>query len=207
MCLNLLWNPNKAVDEALHNKNSGRSFLAMVSSLVFGLGALNIVNVASTYFNPALTPLWQGQKLLFVNLSVLGGLVALYLLFGILVNLVMKTLGGKGSFYAGFTSNVYSGLQMLFGALIASALFLFYLFLEEREFLIGVANLIVLKLVLLIALVVLLAYWLLSCSTHCKLLKDLYSTNFMTVFLGLLILCKGVLLIGAVIFLLRNKLV
>ena len=197
MCLSLLWNPNKSIDEALHNESSRRSFLALLLTSLFGLGAINIFNVISTYQNASHNLLWSGRQLLFINLYLLLGIVLINLVWAFLINIVMKTLAGKSSYYAGFTSNVYAFMQAKFGLLLGSLIVLLAFFFDDKLMLTGLASLILIKALTVVALLVVLIYCLLSCSTFLKSLRDLYHTNMMTVLAGVLVLLNGILIIAA----------
>ncbi len=167
----LLINPSEAIDNAKARKSFGLSFLTCV------LGALYLgISVFLIYFLPMRQP---AQNSLMLALSVFVGVVVASFYSGWLLHVIMKTLVGKGTFWAGFTTRVYAMYIFSFAGLLASILWVINLILNNNLFTWGVYALYALLGPIVLAQ---------TFSTHLKAQKELYDTNMVTAIVGLFVL-------------------
>ncbi len=186
MCLNLLWNPNKTIDEAYHNKDYGRTFLVLFFVALIYSGSLTILTHLLRGFFPAklTTPLWQIYLIAFFGAIVI--IYLKYIIFSFLSNISMKTLAGKGTYYNALTSLVYSNFAPSIGVLIFTALFWLSNFITTKGMIYSKT---INNLLSAIALLILIITLLLGFSTYYKSMKELYETNYMAVFIHCLVIC------------------
>lgn len=201
MCLSLLWNPNKTIDEAYHNKDYGRTFLALFFVSIFYSASFTILAHLLRGFLPAklTTPLWQVYLIVFFSSIIFFYLK--YLLLSILIHIPMKTLAGKGTYYSALTSFVYSSFAPSIGILIFTALFWLSNFITTK----GIAYSKTINNTLSgIALLILLITTLQGFATYYKSMKELYETNYMAVLIHCITLCFVIATITTGYFLLTK---
>ncbi len=169
--LKLLFNPSESIDNARTRKSFGLSFLTCVlGSLYLGVSAFLILFLAN---------LQSAQTSLLFGLSVFIGAVAASFYSGWLLNVIMTTLVGKGTFWAGFTTRVYAMYIASFAGLIASVLWVLQLLLKNNLLTWGVYAVYGLLGPLVLAQ---------ALSAHLKAQKELYNTNMVTAIVGLFVL-------------------
>jgi hypothetical protein len=169
--LKLLFNPSEAIDRAKTRKSFGLSFLTCVlGSLYLGITAFLL-----SFFVGFQTV----ENSLLFGLSLFIGFVVASFYSGWLLDVIMTTLVGKGTFWAGFTTRVYAMYIVSFAGLIASVLWAAHLILKNNLLTWGVyaAYLLLGPIVIAQAL-----------SAHLKAQKELYNTNMTVALVGLVVL-------------------
>lgn len=186
MCLSLLYNPNRAIDEAYHNKDYGRTFLVLFFISLFYAGSITILAHLLRGFFPAkiLIPLWQIYLIIFF-----GAIIIIYLkciILSFFSNIPMKTLAGRGTYYGALTSIVYANFAPSIGFLLFTTLFWISNIISQTK--IEYAN-IINNVLSIIAFIIILITILLGFATYYKSMKELYETNYMAVLIHCMVMC------------------
>lgn len=178
----LLINPSEAIEHAKARKSFGLSFLTCVlGSLYLGITAFLL------YFFVMYQTV---ESSLLFGLSLFIGGVAGSFYGGLLLDIIMRTLVGKGTFWAGFTTRVYAMYIVSFAGLIASILWVVNLILKNTLFtwFIYAVYLLLAPLIFAQAL-----------SAHLKAQKELYNTNMTVALVGLIVLIGVASLIAFIV--------
>ncbi len=111
MCIDILRNPSKSIADAKKRKSMNKTFLVLIEDAVLFAVASGLI-VAKTGFA-----------------FLLGSVIAVFLvvliavlLFGLVVQVVTTTLGGKGKYFEGLTAAAYSAAPISAGVFIVSLL-------------------------------------------------------------------------------------
>ncbi|MEM7819437.1 MAG: YIP1 family protein [Candidatus Aenigmatarchaeota archaeon] len=113
MCLDLLRNPVKAIEDAKKQKNMTKIFsITVLTAIIFAI-SIGIFMFRTAF---STTPLIIGGSMI---VFFLFSLVCI-LFLGLIVEISVNTLGGKGTYYEGLTSSTYSLFIISVGLLIAS---------------------------------------------------------------------------------------
>jgi len=155
----LLTNPIEAIAASKKKKDMNTVIALMITEWVF--------------FTIAVAVLVQNSALLVATF--IGGIIAT-LFAGFLTEIVFRTLGGKGQYYEGLTTVVYSEIPLSFGLMISS------FFLLGKY--VGVV----------IALFVASIYSVMALATTYKAAKELFKIDMITTWVGIGVLIGGILI-------------
>lgn len=176
--LSLFTNPADAILAAKKSKSVGMTIvlllvIALLASVITGIGAA-MGTKSPSYYGRVSPGLGMGMILVIAVaafvLVFLGGLFG-----GWLMGIIMRTLGGKGGFFEGVTSLVYGH----FVAAIAGVVFYVLMMVGTLS-----KNQLAMMIMLVIGLIVMIWGIALSMATFYRSLKELFSTDMITAFVG-----------------------
>lgn len=179
----LLFNPSKAIDEARTRKSFGLSLLtAVLSSIYIG---------TAVFITEFLIRQQSAQNSILSALFIFIAWFVIIFYSGWLLHIIMKTLVGKGDFWAGFTTRAYAMYIISASSLIFSIFWLIQE-LSKNSFL---------KQTILVLYAILIPVVLAQAiSAHLKAQKELYSTNMTTALVGFFVMIIICLLIFFTVF-------
>jgi O-antigen/teichoic acid export membrane protein len=157
----ILANPTTAIAKAKKEKNLNKTILLLMLSWI-----LVSISFFISFYKELLILVAFGST---ITIFLFGMLFSVFLSY--LINIIMNILGGKGKYYDSLTATTYSSLPLSFGLILMS-----------------ITSAIVPMLGLLVGFILVAITLALSLSIYFRAIKELYSVDMFTTFIGFLII-------------------